>query len=184
MTEDKTAGLIFALGLNDPEHGKRAKEIVAKVAQKRLQIHEISTEKGLHPSKIAVDKGFSKDKISTQKGFGVGKISTQKGLAVSKISIDKGMTLADLAKAHENGLWVEHVEKIVKKHREQYGAKNEHIPAQLASSLKMKCADLFKKHHEHEIKELFANIKKDKSAKAKVSFVKAAQSKGSPIRRK
>jgi hypothetical protein len=181
MSEEKTAGLIFALGLNDPEHNKRAKDIVAIAAKNRFHVHQIATEKGLHPSKIAVDKGLNVSKLGKDGGFHPSKISTDKGLTACKISCDKGLTLAQLAEAHEHGLWIEHVEKIAKKHREMYGSKNEHIPANLEIEVKHKAAKLFRKHHEHEIKELFAAIKKDKQADEKIKNVKAMQTAGSTL---
>jgi hypothetical protein len=181
MSEEKTAGLLFALGLNDPEHHKRAKEIVGKVANTRLQVHKIATEKGLHPSKISCDKGLTASKLATDKGLKISKLATDKGMTACKISCDKGMSLKDLAEAHEHGLWIDHVEQIAKKHRTMYGAKNEHIPAVLPVSVKHKAAKLFKNHHEHEIKELFAAIKKDKKSAEKIQNVKAMQTSGTTL---
>lgn len=184
MSEDKTAGLLFALGLNDPEHHTRAKDIVAKVAQNRFTVYQISTEKGLHPSKISVDKGLTLSKLATDKGFKVSKITTDKGLTANKISTDKGMTLATLTDANEQGLWVEHIEKIAKKHRGVYGAKNEHIPALIPMEIKHIAAKMFRKYHENEIKELVVAIKKAKASKGHLGMVKAAKSKGNILGKK
>jgi hypothetical protein len=42
MTNEKTAKLIFALGLDDPEHKARAKQMLAKFASRRLELAKVA----------------------------------------------------------------------------------------------------------------------------------------------
>jgi hypothetical protein len=178
MTEDKTAGLLFALGLNDPEHKGRAAKIVEKIVDNRFKVHQIATDKGLHPSKLAVDKGLTISKLATDKGFSTGKIATDKGLTIGKLSSDKGMSLKDLADEEEKKLWLDHVDKIAKKHRNYFGTKNEHLPPQISANVKMTCVKLFKKHHEDEIRALVEKIKKAKATPKQLASIKAVKSTG------
>lgn len=168
MTEDKTAGLIFALGLNDPEHNKRGKEIVVKIAEKKLQLSQI--EGGSGGLKIGnLQGGAGGLKIGNIKGGSGGlKIGNIKGGT-------GGLDVKKIASEHENMLWVAHVDRIVLKHRDIYGKKNEHMPYPLPTKTKMTAAKLFKDHHKLEISHLVTAMKKEMTSKH--AMIKAGKGK-------
>ena len=55
MTVEKTANLIVALGINDPEHRLRAKEHIRKIAQRRIEYGNLT--KGTKITHVNLTKG-------------------------------------------------------------------------------------------------------------------------------
>jgi hypothetical protein len=117
MTNEKTAKLIFALGIEDPEHKVRARQMLVKFASRRLEL--------------------------------------------AKISKTPTLRIKNIVDEEEHRGWIGHVEKIVKKHRDVHGVKNDKIPYPLPSATKLTAAKIFKTNYKKELEEMVKQMKTD-----------------------